>query len=98
MGAYLYGTIPPRPRGYETRQFMLIFRITSHNDPRTEGQAEHFLNTTRFLEGKLSLSVNVEFDEEKDHELSKPEHQRTIKEMLERAVRRATSAVPKKIL
>lgn len=98
MAAYLYGSIPPRPRGYESRQFMLIFRVTSHNDPRTEGQAEHFLSTIRFLEGKLALSVNVEFDEEKDRELSKTEHQRAIKDMLEKTVRKATSTAPKKVL
>ena len=96
MAAYLYGSIPPRPKAWG--QFMLIFLITSYNDNRTEGQAERFFNTVRFMEGKLSLRVKVEFDEEKDHELSKSEHQIAIKEMLERVVRRATSTAPKKAL
>lgn len=89
LTGYVCSVAPPKSTGYQRPSLVVIFLITRWGDDRTEGQAKACIRILRILEGHALLSVNVEFDEDADRNLSNPQHQSAVKDMLENAVRDA---------
>ena len=91
---YLCICIPLNPRG--TSSLLVVIRITNHDDKWIAGQAKGVVRMLRFLEDKVLLVVDIEFDESVDVELLKPENQRAAKEAVGKAICKVTSKKPKR--
>lgn len=86
MRSYIYSAAPPKKRGSQMQDFMVIFHIKEWSPKLIEKPAMGCIRLIRDLEGHASLKVNVEFDEAADAELVKTNRQNDVKKMLENAV------------